>query len=56
MTLAHPQQRRRLQAAQLPTLVTTNRLANPSHPNLRTHQTNPGKTGQIVCYENRTYR
>jgi hypothetical protein len=56
MPLAHPKQASRLKAAQLAPFVTTNRLANPSHPNLRTHQTHPGKTGQIVCYEKRTYR
>ena len=28
----------------------------PRHPYLRMHQIRSGQTGQIVCYENRTYR
>ena len=37
MPLAHPQKLSRLQAAQLPSPITPNRLNDPSHPYLRQH-------------------
>src|SRR4029079_19569429 len=54
--LAHPQQLRRLHAAQLPRLMQPNRIDNPGHSDLRQHAIPPAQTGQIVCYETRTYR
>jgi hypothetical protein len=32
-----------------------NRIENPGHFDLRQHAIPPAKTGQIVCYQNRTY-
>src|SRR3954466_2782785 len=53
--LAHPQQLRRLHAAQLPRLMQPNRIDDPGHSDLRQHAIPPAQTGQIVCYETRTY-
>src|SRR5689334_15549043 len=53
--LAHPQQLRRLDAAQLPRLMQPNRIDDPGHSDLRQHAIPPAQTGQIVCYETRTY-
>src|SRR4051794_30671483 len=53
--LAHPQQLRRLYAAQLLRLMQPNRIDDPGHSDLRQHAIPPVKTGQIVCYETRTY-
>src|SRR3954454_7633373 len=49
--LAHPQQLRRLYAAQLLRLMQPNRIDDPGHSALRQHAIPPVKTGQIVCYE-----
>src|SRR6185312_1278335 len=54
--LAHPQQLRRLHAAQLPRLMQPNRIDDPGHSDLRQHAIPPAQTGQIVCYQTRTYR
>src|SRR3954471_6980401 len=53
--LAHPQQLRRLYAAQLPRLMQPNRIDDPGHSDLRQHAIPPAQSGQIVCYETRTY-
>src|SRR3954466_15135443 len=53
--LAHAQQLRRLYAAQLPRLMQPNRIDDPGHSDLRQHAIPPAQTGQIVCYETRTY-
>src|SRR4051812_28393214 len=53
--LAHPQQLRRLYAAQLLRLMQPNRIDDPGHSDLRQHAIPPAKTGQIVCYKTRTY-
>src|SRR4051794_284736 len=53
--LAHAQQLRRLHAAQLLRLMQPNRIDDPGHSDLRQHAIPPVKTGQIVCYETRTY-
>src|SRR4051794_30649538 len=53
--LAHAQQLRRLHAAQLPRLMQPNRIDDPGHSDLRQHAIPPVKTGQIVCYQTRTY-
>src|SRR3954471_15482310 len=53
--LAHPQQLRRLYAAQLLRLMRPNRIDDPGHSDLRQHAIPPVKTGQIVCYKTRTY-
>src|SRR4051812_48494465 len=53
--LAHPQQLRRLHAAQLPRLMQPNRIDDPGHSDLRQHAIPPAQTGQIVCYQTRTY-
>src|SRR4051812_47765639 len=53
--LAHPQQLRRRHAAQLPRLMQPNRIDDPGHSDLRQHAIPPAQTGQIVCYETRTY-
>src|SRR4051812_1994283 len=53
--LAHPQQLRCLHAAQLPRLMQPNRIDDPGHSDLRQHAIPPAQTGQIVCYETRTY-
>src|SRR3954451_8813918 len=53
--LAHPQQLRCRHAAQLPRLMQPNRIDDPGHSDLRQHAIPPVKTGQIVCYETRTY-
>src|SRR4051812_29550340 len=53
--LAHPQQLRCLHAAQLLRLMQPNRIDDPGHSDLRQHAIPPVKTGQIVCYETRTY-
>src|SRR3954449_470454 len=55
MPLAHAQQRSSLHAAQLPRLMQSNRIDDPGHPDLRQHAIPPVKTGQIVCYQTRTY-
>src|SRR5215218_8275359 len=52
---AHAQQLRRRHAAQLPRLMKPNRIDDPGHSDLRQHAIPPVKTGQIVCYETRTY-
>src|SRR6185312_15229464 len=49
MPLAHPQQLRRLHAAQLPRLMQPNRIDDPGHSDLRQHAIPPAQTGQIVC-------
>src|SRR3954465_14466561 len=54
--LAHPQQLRCLHAAQLPRLMQPNRIDDPGHSDLRQHAIPPAQTGQIVCYQTRTYR
>src|SRR4051794_37836362 len=54
--LAHPQQRSSLHAAQLPRLMQPNRIDDPGHSDLRQHAIPPAQTGQIVCYQTRTYR
>src|SRR3954465_16044243 len=53
--LPRPQQPRRLHAAQLPRLMQPNRIDDPGHSDLRQHAIPPAQTGQIVCYETRTY-
>src|SRR6185436_4244832 len=53
---AHPQQLRRLTATQPTRVMQPNRIENPGHPDLRQHAIPPAKTGQIVCYQTRTYR
>src|SRR5829696_9048644 len=53
--LAHAQQLRRRHTAQLPRLMQPNRIDDPGHPDLRQHAIPPAQTGQIVCYETRTY-
>src|SRR4029453_1001865 len=53
--LAHPQQLRCLDAAQLPRLMQPNRIDDPGHSDLRQHAIPPAQTGQIVCYATRTY-
>src|SRR5215203_4083690 len=53
--LAHAQQLRRRHTAQLPRLMQPNRIDDPGHPDLRQHAIPPVKTGQIVCYQTRTY-
>src|SRR5215210_4860203 len=55
MPLAHAQQLRCLHAAQLPRLMQPNRIDDPGHSDLRQHAIPPVKTGQIVCYQTRTY-
>src|SRR3954449_9545932 len=55
VSLAHAQQLRRLHAAQLPRLMQSNRIDDPGHSDLRQHAIPPAQTGQIVCYETRTY-
>ncbi len=60
MPLADPQKLRRLHAAEPPGPIPRQSLQIPRHPHLRPHPDPParpkGQTGQIVCYENRTYR
>src|SRR5215207_3568429 len=53
--LAHAQQLRSLHAAQLLSLMQPNRIDDPGHSDLRQHAIPPVKTGQIVCYQPRTY-
>src|SRR4051794_26207633 len=53
--LAHAQQGPGFNAAQLPRLMQPNRIDDPGHPDLRQHAIPPVKTGQIVCYQTRTY-
>src|SRR5215204_7191929 len=53
--LAHAQQLRSLHAAQLLSLMQPNRIDDPGHSDLRQHAIPPAQTGQIVCYETRTY-
>src|SRR4051812_24288110 len=53
--LAHPQQLRRLYAAQLLRLMQPNRIDHPGHSDLWQHAVPPVKTGQIVRYQTRTY-
>src|SRR3954453_4580435 len=53
--LAHPQQLRCLHAAELLRLMQPNRIDDPGHPDLRQHAIPPAQTGQIVCYQTRTY-
>src|SRR5215207_9345635 len=36
-------------------LMQPNRIDDPGHSDLRQHAIPPAKTGQIVCYETRTY-
>jgi hypothetical protein len=36
-------------------LMQPNRIDDPGHSDLRQHAIPPVKTGQIVCYETRTY-
>src|SRR3954469_22910739 len=55
MPLAHPQQRSSLHAAQLLLPMQLNRISDPGHPDLRQHAIPPVKTGQIGCYQTRTY-
>src|SRR5215218_2226700 len=55
MPLAHAQQRPSLHAAQLPLPMQLNRPDHPGHSDLRQHAIPPVKTGQIVCYQTRTY-
>ena len=55
MPLAHPQQIRRVNAAQLLLAMQQDRIRNPGHPNLRQHSISPAKTGQIGCHLFRTY-
>src|SRR6476619_6080426 len=56
LPFAHPQQLRCLTATQLPCLMQPNRIENPGHSDLRQHAIPPAETGQIVCYQTRTYR
>src|SRR5215210_7736249 len=53
--LAHAQQGPCFNAAQLPRLMQPNRIDDPGHSDLRQHAIPPVKTGQIVCYQTRTY-
>src|SRR3954471_7893180 len=53
--LAHAQKFRCLHAAQLLRLMQPNRIHDPGHSDLRQHAIPPVKTGQIVCYQTRTY-
>src|SRR5215213_1940917 len=53
--LAHAQQGPCFNAAQLPRLMQSNRIDDPGHSDLRQHAIPPVKTGQIVCYQTRTY-
>jgi hypothetical protein len=36
-------------------LMQPNRIDDPGHSDLRQHAIPPAQTGQIVCYETRTY-
>src|SRR4051794_12770426 len=53
--LAHAQQGPCFNAAQLPRLMQSNRIDDPGHSDLRQHAIPPAQTGQIVCYQTRTY-
>jgi hypothetical protein len=55
MRLAHAQQRSGLLAARLPLAMQPNRIDHRGHPDLRQHAIPPVKTGQVACYETRTY-
>src|SRR3982751_3500808 len=55
VSLAHAQQGPCFNAAQLPRLMQPNRIDDPGHSDLRQHAIPPVKTGQIVCYQPRTY-
>src|SRR4051812_7795666 len=55
VSLAHAQQGPCFNAAQLPRLMQSNRIDDPGHSDLRQHAIPPVKTGQIVCYQTRTY-
>src|SRR3954454_13002854 len=49
VTIAHPQQRSSLHAAQLPRLMQPNRIDDPGHSDLQQHAIPPAQIGQIVC-------
>src|SRR3954470_13130503 len=55
VSLAHAQQGPCFNAAQLPRLMQPNRIDDPGHSDLRQHAIPPAQTGQIVCYQPRTY-
>src|SRR3954468_11954128 len=55
VSLAHAQQGPCFNAAQLPRLMQSNRIDDPGHSDLRQHAIPPAQTGQIVCYQTRTY-
>src|SRR4051794_13576309 len=55
VSLAHAQQGPCFNAAQLPRLMQSNRINDPGHSDLRQHAIPSAQTGQIVCYQPRTY-
>src|SRR4051794_26074198 len=55
VSLAHAQQDPCFNAAQLPRLMQSNCIDDPGHSDLRQHAIPPAQTGQIVCYQTRTY-